>query len=179
MGKMLATIVACATALVLGGCAATVVKDSTSPPLHVPPEARKAIVLNITGSSESTTAKDWEAFRGEWRDAMKDTAAAAALSYTFQDGEPKPTGEDGTLVAVHVEDYRYLTPGLRYATGSLAGNAYVESKVRFFDLKSGSVFGERKYSTSSHFIEGAFSAMTRKQLEAICKEMLGDLAVDH
>jgi len=178
MARMLATIVACLAVLVLEGCAAAVVKDSTGSSLRVAPEARKSVVLNITGSTDSTTAKDWEAFRGEWRDAMKDAATAATLGYSFQDGEPKPTGENGTLVAIYVDDYRYLSPGLRYAVGVMAGNAYVESKARFIDLKSGTVFGERKYSTSSHFIEGIFSAMTRKQLDAICKEILADMAAD-
>jgi hypothetical protein len=173
--RELARIVVCTGTLVLGGCAATVVKESTSSSLGVPPEARKAIVLNITGSSNSTTAKDWESFRGEWRDAMKDAAAAAGVGYSFQDGEAKATGEAGTLVAVYVDDYRYLSTGLRFAVGIMAGNAYVESKARFVDLKSGTVFGERTYNTTSHTIEGVFSAMTRKQLEAICKEVLADM----
>ena len=169
-------IVVCAAAVALSGCAAEVVKGSTSAPLHVAPEARKTVVLNVTGSDTSTKSKDWEAFKGEWRDAMKPAAEGAGMSYSFQDGEAKPTGEPGTLVVVYINDYRYLSTGLRYAVGVMAGNAYVDSKARFVDLKSGAELGERTYNTTSHTIEGVFSPMTSKQLAAICREMVADIA---
>jgi len=55
----------------------------------------------------------------------------------------------------------------------MTGNAFINSKVQFVDLSNGSALGERSYDTSSTAWQGAFSAMTDKQVRAICKE-IGD-----
>jgi hypothetical protein len=54
------------------------------------------------------------------------------MTFDVQEGPPKPTGERGTLLDVHIDDYRYLTPGVRYGFGIMTGNAYIESRIRFF-----------------------------------------------
>jgi len=54
----------------------------------------------------------------------------------------------------------------------MTGKAYVDSKVRYIDLKGGEVWGEQPYNTKSTAWEGMFSAMTAKQVEAICKAMV-------
>jgi hypothetical protein len=54
----------------------------------------------------------------------------------------------------------------------MTGNAFVDSKVRFIDLKDGRVWGEQPYNTKSTAWEGVFSAMTAKQVGAICKKMV-------
>ncbi len=93
----------------------------------------------------------------------------------MRDGEPKPTGQAGTLVAVHVNDYRYVSAGARFGLGVMTGNAYVDAKIRFLDLKTGQSFGEQTINTSSSAWQGIFSAMTDKQLQAIAKEIVNDI----
>lgn len=164
-------------AAVLSGCAATVNRPATADaaPLRIPAESSKHVVMNVTGSKAATESKDWEPLKGEWQTAMKAATAAAGIRYSEQAGGPRPMTEAGTLVVVHVNDYRYLSPGARYGFGVMTGNAYVDSKVRFTDLKSGTTYGERTYNTSSSAWEGIFSAMTGKQIEAICKEIVTEI----
>jgi hypothetical protein len=38
------------------------------------------------------------------------------------------------------------------------------------------MLGERTYDTSSTAWQGAFSAMTDKQVQAICKQIVGEVA---
>ena len=162
----------------LTGCAATVNKSATtdSATLRIPAESSKHIVMNVSGSKAATESNDWEPLKGEWYAAMQAAAAAAGIKYTKQTGAPKPLAEPGTLVAVYVNDYRYLSPGARYGFGIMTGNAYIDSKVRFSDLRSGAQFGERTYNTSSSAWQGIFSAMTGKQIEAICKEIVTEIS---
>ena len=161
----------------LTGCAATVNKSATvdAPLLRVPAESSKQVVMNVTGSKVATASNDWEALKGEWRAAMKAATAEAGIKYSEQDGSARPVPEAGTLVVVQVDDYRYLSPGARYGFGVMTGNAYINSKVRFADLKSGATYGERSYNTSSSAWEGIFSAMTGKQIEAICKQIVAEI----
>lgn len=164
-------------AVALTGCAANVVKTAPGggSQVRVPAESAKNIVLNISGSPAATQAADWAAFRGEWRNAVAAEASAAALPFAMQDGEAKPTGQAGTLVAVHVNDYRYVSAGARFGLGVMTGNAYVDAKLRFLDLKTGQSFGEQTINTSSSAWQGIFSAMTDKQLQAIAKEIVNDI----
>ncbi|MET0226650.1 MAG: hypothetical protein ABW187_09435 [Dokdonella sp.] len=135
----------------------------------------KAIVLNIDGSRVATEAKDWEPFKGEWRAAMRTAASEAGATFSEQRGPAHPTGQPGTLVSVFVDDYRYISPGARYGFGIMTGNAFVDAKAKFSDLDSGQSFGERSYNTSSTAWQGVFSAMTAKQIEAICKDIVHDV----
>jgi hypothetical protein len=161
--------------IALSGCAAAVVKTPGAAPLNIRPEARKNLVLNISGSELSASSKDWQEFRSAWLMAMSIAASASGKTTTSQEEEPKPTGEAGTLVAIHVEKYRYVSANSRAMVGVMTGNAYVESKARFLDLALGTPMGERTYKTTSHTMEGAFSAMTEKQLDAICREIINDI----
>lgn len=96
------------TLAVLGGCAATVKGDDATP-VRVGANATKSIVLSMTGSKDATDSKDWEAFKGVWRDALKEEADAVGAAVRSQDGEPKPTGAPEALLAVNVVDFRYLS----------------------------------------------------------------------
>jgi hypothetical protein len=161
----------------LGGCAAGVKKGDNAVPIKVGTDASKMLVLNMTGSKDSTTSKDWEPFMGLWRQALKEDMASMGAPFSAQEGEPKSTGEPGTLLVVDITDFRYLSAGARYGFGIMTGNAFVNARVSFRDLKTGEVWGEQKYDTSSTAWQGVFSAMTDKQVRAICKEIVGNLAV--
>ncbi|MED5618422.1 hypothetical protein [Ideonella sp. BN130291] len=166
-----------ATAVSLTGCAANVVKVPTTgtPPVNVPAESSKNIVLNLSGAAKAVRAADWPAFSGEWRGAVAAEASAAGVSFNVQEGEPAPTGQPGTLISVFVNDYRYVSTGARYGLGVFTGNAFVDAKVRFLDLKTGQSFGDQTINTSSSAWQGVFSAMTDKQLQAIAKELVNDV----
>lgn len=156
----------------LSGCAARMEKPDGQAPIRVGAQAATKLVLSLNGSDVATTADDWETMKGVWRDAFSQEAKNSGIAYAFQDGAAKHTGEDGTLLAVYVNDYRYVSKGARFGLGVMTGNAFIDSKVRFINLKDGELWGEQPYNTSSTAWEGVFSAMTAKQVEAICKKMI-------
>jgi hypothetical protein len=100
--------------VLLVGCAATVKKTGDAAPIKVGASATKSIVLSMTGDKDATDSKDWEPFKGLWREAMKEEAAGIGATFTALDGEPKPTGTPGTLLAVNIADFRLVSAGARY-----------------------------------------------------------------
>ena len=162
--------------VLLSGCAATVTRqsaDAAMPPL--PPSASSKLVLNVNGSAASANSSDWAAFKEEWQANFLEQARIAGVPFEMQDGQPKATGEDGTLLSVHVQDYRFIRPGTRFAVGIMSGNAYIESRLTFSSLKTGEVFGSKSASTSSSAWQGVFSPMTNKQVEAIAVDVYREI----
>jgi hypothetical protein len=166
-----------AAAVSLTGCAATVVKSGpdAAAQIHVPPAAASRLMLSVTGSEAAMKSSDWTDFRVAFRGAVAAEAAAADLPFSMQPGEPQPGGQDGTLLAVYVNDYHYVSTGARIGLGIFTGNAFVDAKVRFLDAKTGQSYGEQHINTSSSAWQGVFSAMTDKQLQAIAKEIVEDV----
>ena len=166
-----------AVVLGLAGCAANVVRggDASAAKMAIPAQSKARLVMNVGGVPQATASRDWEAFRAEWRSAFKAEADAAGIAFVWQDGPPKPLGQAGTLLAVHVDDYRYLSPGARYGLGVMTGNAYVNAKLRYLSLADGRPFGEETVNTSSSAWQGIFSAMTEKQIQAIAKDAIQEL----
>jgi hypothetical protein len=159
----------------LTGCASTVQKSDNSKPTAVGRAAGSAIVLNITGSTTSTSSKDWADFQSLWREPCSEESAAVGASLSMQEGEAKPTGDSGTLVLVNIVDYRYVSTGARIMLGVMTGNAYINAEVSFRDLKSGEVRATKTYDTTSTAWQGIFSGMTGKQVRAMCHEIAGEL----
>lgn len=159
------------------GCASTVQQSDRSAPVPVSAEAGKSIVLNMTGSTVSTTAKDWNDFKHLWRDACTKESAAVGAPFSMQDGEPKPTGEAGTLVVVNVADYHYISEGARIMFGVMTGNAYINAQVTFRDLKNGDVEANKTFDTTSSAWEGVFAGMTHKQVHAMCHEIVSEIVL--
>ena len=158
------------------GCASTVQKSDQSAPIPVGAEAGKSIVLNMTGSTVSTTAEDWNEFKGLWGDACRQETVAVGAAFSMQEGEPKPTGNAGTLVVVDVSDYRYISNGARIMLGVMTGNAYIDAKASYSDLNDGKAFGERAYNTTSSAWAGVFAKMTPQQVDAIASKVFAELA---
>jgi hypothetical protein len=160
----------------LSGCAASVdhpTSDTSS--IRIPPASSRTIVMSMTGSETALHSADWEPFKGEWRAAMASAVAAKGAKFGAQEGPPRATGEPGTWVVVDVRDYRYLTPGARFGFGIMTGNAYIDSTVQFVDLETGTLIEDRAYNTSSSAWQGIFSAMTDKQVRAICDEVVATI----
>lgn len=162
--------------LLLSACAASVQRPAgPTGDLGIPVSATARIALLVQADPEIAASKDWELFRTEWRTAMAATAAAAGREFVHLDAMPPAGGEEGTLVVVKVNDYRYLSPGARYGFGVMTGNAYIDADAQFLVFPELRLAGTRKYATSSSAWQGIFSAMTGKQLEAITAEMLKEI----
>jgi hypothetical protein len=163
--------------LLLGGCASTVKKQDESPPVPVGTKAPgKNVVLNLTGSNETTSAKDWTGFKGIWNDECSDEFHDAQAQFSMQEGAPQSTGTDGDLVVVNIVDYRYVSIGARVAFGIMTGNAFIDAQVGFRDLRTGETWTTKTYDTKSSAWNGVFAAMTTKQVRAICHEILGEVS---
>jgi len=156
----------------LAGCAASVSK-STRPDsqMRVGHDSARMIVLNLTGSSDAIESRHWDKFQHVWRKSMQDEANAIGAAFVSQNGAPLWTGQPGTLVLVNIDDFRYLSEGMRVAFGMMTGNAFITAKVQFLDLATGSVMDQRSYDTTSTAWQGIFSAMTATQIKAICTDI--------
>ena len=62
--------------------------------------------------------------------------------------------------------------------GVFAGNAFLDLDVEFVELPQLKTFANRKFQTSSSAWQGVFSAMTPKQVEAVSKEIMAEVAGD-
>ncbi len=138
-------------------------------------EARKSIVLNVTGGGDVIITKDWHTFAYLWRDVCIQEAAAVGVELSMQDGEPKPTGEAGTLVVVDIADYRYVSGFARKQFGVMTGNAFINAQVAFHDLRSGEVWSNRTYDTTSSASQGVYAPMTDKQVRWICHAIMAEI----
>lgn len=191
--RTLATIVAL-SALLLGGCATTTQPDkSAAAPtpvaaapaatpaavitkaVPVPAASAKTLTLNMTGPKNVTEAKDWAAFKEEWRATFAEQAKQQGVAFSMQDGPARPSGSAGTLLAVHVNDYRMVGIGARIFFGVMTGNAYIDAKAVYQDLQTGAPFGDQVYNTTSNAWHGVFAKMTPQQVGAIAADVMGQL----
>jgi hypothetical protein len=108
----------------------------------------KHVVLNVTGSDETTSAKDWTGFKGIWNDECSDEFHEAEAEFSMHNGAPQPTGSEGALVVVNVVDYRYVSIGARVAFGIMTGNAFINAQVGFRALKTGETWATKTYDTN-------------------------------
>lgn len=158
-------------AMALTGCAVHMEGAENHKPIPVGPAAAKKVVLGIDGSDIATRADSWPKMKDAFHEGCQEEAQTAGLQLDFQDGAARPTGEPGTLLALYVNDFRYISTGMRLGIGIMSGNAFIYANTRFLDLQTGALWGERPYTTESSAMEGIGSAMTAKQAQAICKNM--------
>jgi hypothetical protein len=164
-------IVAC-SAMALTGCAVRMQGTENHKPIAVGPTAAKKLVLGIDGSATATGADSWTSLTSAFQEGCKEEATTAGVQIEFQNGAARPTGEPGALLAMYVNDFRYISTGMRLGIGIMSGNAFIDASTKFLDLQNGAVWGERPYMTKSSAMEGIGSAMTAKQAQAICKNMI-------
>ena len=169
--KSVATIVAC-LALGLTGCAVNMEGAEQHKPIAVSATAAKKVVLGMDGSATAKASESWSDLTDAFREGCREEASASGVPIEFQDGAARATGEAGTLLAMYVNDFRYVSTGMRMGFGIMTGNAFIDATTKFQDLAGGQVWGERPYSTKSSAWEGIGSAMTAKQAQAICKNMI-------
>src|SRR5271156_5420088 len=132
--------------LLVAGCAATVKRQDGGAPAPVGTTAPgKHVVLNLTGSDVTTSAKDWTGFKGIWNDECSDGFHEGEARFSIQDGAPERRGSEGALVGVNVVDFRYVSIGARVAFGIMTGNAFINAQVGFRDLKTGDTWVTKTY----------------------------------
>lgn len=175
-------------ALLLAGCAsapsgtggaapspsASAPAPRIAPTVALPEAAKRRLVLTMTGPKAVVESKDWPEFKREWRETFAEHAKQAGVAYVFSDAEPRPTGEDGTILRVDVADYRVVGIGARIMFGIMTGNAFIEARIRFSSLRDGTPFGEQAYSTTSSAWSGIFAKVTPQQVDSIAANVLRD-----
>lgn len=163
-------------ALLLGGCAAKVKRgEGDNAPIKVSSAAARKVVLTVVGKDDLASDNDWKQVVDVWRDAMSGAAAARGLGYVYVKPGEASANEPATLIQVQVNAYRLRSTGARLAFGIMTGNAHMDATVSYFELPARQPAGTRRYNTSSSAWEGAFSAMSAKQVEAISEEILKEL----
>jgi hypothetical protein len=170
------SLLALVGALMLGGCAATVQRpdaERAAPALNV--AASQRVVMNVQLDPQHPQDAGWQAFRKEWLDITSEQATGRGHQFSVQEGQPKPTGQDGVLLVARINDYKHVGVGARVWLGAMTGNAFVDCKIEFRDLKTGRLYGERTYNTSSSAWHGVFAATTPKQIYAIADQALDEL----
>jgi len=60
-------------------------------PVGIAAASAKHLVLNMTGASIVTSAKDWPKFQKEWHDNFAEYAKADGVTFEVQDGEGHAT----------------------------------------------------------------------------------------
>jgi hypothetical protein len=169
--KFVATIVVCCS-MGLTGCAVRMQGAENQQRIAVSSTAGKKLVLGMDGSATAKGSDSWTSLTTAFHEGCTQEAQSAGVPIEFQDGTTHATGEAGTLLAMYVNDFRYISTGMRVGFGIMTGNAFIDANTRFLDLNNGSVLGERPYVTKSSAWEGIGSAMTPKQAQAICKNMI-------
>lgn len=165
------TIMVACSAMALTGCAVRMEGAEDHKPIAVGSAAAKKVVLGIDGSDIATRADSWPKMKDAFHEGCQEEAKTAGLQVDFKDGAASATGEPGTLLALYVNDFRYISTGMRLGIGIMSGNAFIYANTKFQDLQTGTLWGERPYTTESSAMEGIGSAMTAKQAQAICKNM--------
>lgn len=191
--RQLALALTLSSALLMAGCATkpaatsgsgsapattTAAADSAprvSTPVAIPAASARKVVLTMTGAKQAVEAKDWADFKKEWRDTFGEHAKAAGIAFSFVEGEVAPRAEDGTIVRVDVADYRIVGIGMRIMFGIMTGNAYIDAKVKYLNLRDGAVFGEQQFNTTSSAGAGIFAKVTPQQVDLIGSEVFRDL----
>ena len=142
------------------------------PPVLIPATAARRVVLTMTGPKSVTEAKDWPAFKKEWRETFAEHAKDAGVAFDFLETDAPPQqAAGGTLVQVTVNDYRMVGIGSRIFLGVMTGNAYIDARLRFADLSNGTTFGEQPVNTSSTAWGGIFAKVTPQQVDSIASEV--------
>ncbi len=144
-------------------------------PVAIPAASSRKVVLTMTGSKQVVEAKDWADFKREWRDTLGEHAKAAGVAFSFVEGDVAPRAEDGTVIRVDVADYRIVGIGMRIMFGIMTGNAYIDAKVKYLNLRDGTAFGEQQFNTSSSAGAGIFAKVTPQQVDQIGTEVFRNL----
>jgi hypothetical protein len=131
----------------------------------------RTLHLQLSCSRAACASSDWGKLRIEWQEHMNEAAAQKGWVLVFHDAPPKAS-EPGRLVVVHVNEFRFVSPGARFTMGVFVGKASLNAKASFFQLPGRKPLGTTSYDTTSNAWQGIFSAMTTKQVAAISEDIV-------
>lgn len=183
--RSLVALLAAVSALFIAGCASSPKSSSAdtaasapearlAPAVTIPASAARKVVLTMTGPKSVLDAKDWADFKREWQTTFGDHARQAGIAFAFADSAPPTGSDDGTLLSVDVADYRMIGIGARIMFGIMTGNAYIDAKIRYVNLRDGSTLGEQQYNTTSSAAGGIFAKVTPQQVDQIATSVFLD-----
>lgn len=176
MFSRLLGVCAIAGTLLFAGCAATVTKNGPSQtPLNVSASAKKDIIFQVKPARGMPGAGNWDALKNDWRYGMALAADKASMHLTWQDGDAIQNEAPGVFVVVNVRNFQYMEPESRLLGGVLAGNAYLNAEIEFYELPMKRLLGTRVYGTSTSAMEGIFSATTKEQIKAMSTEIVKEI----
>lgn len=176
MTSQLLRTLALTCTLALAGCAATVTRSGPAPaPLSVSPAATRAVFVKLEAAPGMPPGGNWETFKTDWRDGMSIAAGRSGMLMSWIDSGEARTDDPAVLVVVKVRNYQYVALEQRVGAGILAGNAYVNTEVDFYELPTKKLLGSRVYGTTTSPIEGIFAPTTRKQVLSISDEVITDI----
>lgn len=163
-------------ALLLSGCAATVSRTGASgAPLQISPASTAHLSLQVQAAPGMVSSGDWDTLRNDWRESMGQSAGLAGIGYTWLEASAAPASRPGVLAVVKVQNFRYVSAAARVGMGVLGGDAHLNAEVSFYELPDKRLLGTRTYGTTTKFSEGIFSAASRKQVEAMTKEIVAEI----
>lgn len=174
--RQILVVSAFATAVLLTGCAATVEKASIdNAALSVSPPAKAKVAVKVQAAPGMVASGSWEALRADWRDGMALAAGQHGMTLDWLQAEQLPDNAPAVLALIKVRHFRHMDTAERMLGGALAGDAYVNTEVEFFEWPANKRLGSRVYSASTSFKEGIFSATSRKQVQAISEEIVSEI----
>jgi len=164
------------TLVSLVGCAAAVKQSSNGPEPIVtnPQKGAGSIAVTLTASSEVKNNDDWKSFFNEWQSAIPDAATDQNATAVVLDDDTSIPSSAKILIRIKVNEFRYVSTTKRYLFGIITGNADMNIEADFLGLPSMQLLGSKNISTTSHTLEGIFSAVTPKQVETVSKLLIQD-----
>lgn len=169
MRRSVAIIVAAAC---LAGCAANTKRpvDLQSTEIRAPESAVRSLALRMTGAGPN-----WESFRTEWVEALGYQAQDAGMAFESVEPTAKPAAGAGVLLDVRVIEYHYVSPVARFIAGIMTGNASFDTQIKFVDIATGAVLGQKHYSATSSAWDGILAPMSDRQARTVAGEIMRDL----
>lgn len=166
-------LVVVAALLLVGGCAAKVTSSADQTPIPVYADAKTTLVVLFKADAKVQANEKWPLLKSKWLEALRTRGQAKGLQVLTE--RPKTPA---TLATIEVTNFRYMSSGLRYSVGVMAGNAWISAQVRYQDATSGETLATRNYDTSSSAWEGVFSAMTSDQIKALATTIIDDVTIN-
>ena len=171
------SILLIASAALISGCAATISRDSQqSAAVAVNKAASKNLYLEVSAPTGTYSLDDWNALLEEWSTSMGAMTTEKGINFKMVKTADLDSSTNGVLIKMKVNDFRYVSQVKRYAVGIFSGNAYLDLDVEFIELPTMKRIASRKYQTSSSAWQGVFSPMTPKQVQAVSKEIVSEVA---
>jgi hypothetical protein len=161
-------------AVLLSGCATQVDTLSSSGELQIDKQARRNVLVSLSGSEQSESNARWQDLRHSLHSQLDNKAFHSLYRLTHVAGR-RTLDQPGVLISLEVSNFRYLGQLRRNLLGPTTGNAWVDLQVAYYDLQSGELLGTRSWRTSSSGWGTFFSDMTERQVGALAAQVIDEI----